>query len=211
MKEFFLTAGVVLTLLISTNAYSQDWGIGVRLGDPSGITIKKYMSSGNALEFSVGRTHLLYGRDYFNNRFDDDFDDWYDDNKYGYKDYEYRGHKVSTPIGFQFHYLIQKGISQLEDEDISGFEWYYGFGGQVRFQSYTYDYRYKLKGNSDWFYASGEKVTDLDIGADGVLGAEYTFKDIPISLFVDVTLFMEFFDDPFLFYVQGGIGGRYRF
>jgi len=193
-------------LTISIDTYGQDWGIGVKLGDPSGITIKRYMD-GKALELSVGRTHFFNKKGYYNNR----FNDWYGDKKFGYKDFQYLDYKSSAPIGLQLHYLIQKSLDKVADENISGLEWYFGFGGQVRFQNYTYDYRYKLEGSPDWLYATGEKVTDTDIGVDGVIGLEYTLKDAPISLFVETTLFMEVADNPFLFWFQGGIGGRYRF
>ncbi len=162
---------------------------------------------GKALEFSVGRTYMFSDKDYS----DKQFNDWYDSQKFNYTDFQYINYKSSAPIAFQFHYLIQKRINKVADENISGLEWYFGFGGQMRFQNYTYDYRYKLNGSADWFYTTGAKVTDLDIGADGVIGLEYTFKDVPISLFVDATLFMEIVDNPFLFWLQGGIGGRYRF
>jgi len=206
MKMKSLIIGIVTMLIISTNTYSQDWGIGLRLGNPSGITLKKYMA-GKAFELSVGRTHMFSRKDYYDNR----FNDWYDDKRFGYKDFQYLDYKTAAPIGIQLHYLIQKGINKVADEGISGLEWYFGFGGQIRFQSYTYDYRYKLEGHLEWIYTTGEKVTDLDIGVDGVIGLEYTFKDIPISLFIDATLFMEVIDNPFLFWFQGGIGGRYRF
>ena len=78
-------------------------------------------------------------------------------------------------------------------------------------QTYTFDYRYKLFGSPEWYYAEGDRVTDIDIGADGVIGLEYTFNKIPLSLFVDATLFMEIVDQPFRFWFQGGIGARYNF
>lgn len=206
MKVNAIAIGILIILITSINTYGQDWGVGIRLGDPSGVTLKKYME-GSAFELSIGRTHLFANTDYYNEQ----FDDWYVDNKFNYTDFQYIGYDASTPIGIQFHYLIQKEISRIGDERVSGLEWYYGFGGQVGFRSYTYDYRYKLESTADWFYAIGDEVTDLDIGVDGVIGLEYTFKDAPISLFTDVTLFMEVFDNPFLFWFQGGVGGRYRF
>lgn len=193
----------------SRSSYSSsgyDWGVGLRMGDPSGITVKRYMD-GEALEFSLGRTHMFFDNDYYDNR----FNDWYYDEGFGYTDFQYIGHKASSPIGLQFHYLIQKSINRLGDENVSGLDWYYGFGGQIRFQSYTYDYRYKLSGRNDWIYTTGERVTDVDLGVDGVIGLEYTLKDVPLSFFVDATLFMEIVDNPFQFWMQGGIGARYRF
>ena len=36
----------------------KSWGIGIRLGDPTGITIKKYFGTNKAIEFNVGRTNV---------------------------------------------------------------------------------------------------------------------------------------------------------
>ncbi len=192
--------------LISANTHGQEWGIGIRLGDPNGITIKKYME-GNALEFSIGRSHFFNGNGYYDNR----FNDWYNDMKFGYNDFQYVNYKTSVPIGFQLHYLIQKPITTIGDDDIRGLAWYYGYGGQLRYQSYTYSYRYKLGGNPEWIYTTGQRVTDIDIGGDGVIGLEYTFEEAPITVFIDITLFIEVIDNPLLFWFQSGIGGRYRF
>src|SRR5690606_3855269 len=131
--------------------------------------------------------------------------------KFGYSDFQYRGYSASTPIGVQVHYLFRKSINTVADEQISGLEWYYGFGGQFRYQTYTYDYRYKLSGDPNWYYEAGERVTDVDIGVDGVIGLEYTVEDAPVSVFLDATLFMEVLDDPFLFRMQAGVGARYNF
>ena len=57
---------------------------------------------------------------------------------------------------------------------------------------------------------SFELSGDVVVGG-GVIGLEYTFSKVPISLFLDGTLFMEIFDDPFLFRPQAGTGARFRF
>lgn len=202
--QWALVVCVLMWIAMSTRAQAQDWGVGIRLGDLSGITVKKHME-GKALELSIGRTHMFPGRYY-----EKHFDYWYKDKKYGYDDFRYIGYTNSTPIGIQFHYLIQKGIGQVLNESTSGLEWYYGFGGQLRYQTYTYRYWYKYPG-TDWIEENGEQVTDIDLGIDGVLGLEYTFSKAPISVFLDVTLFMEVIDNPFLFWGQGGLGARYRF
>ena len=190
-----------LFLACSIAGFSQK-GIGVRLGDPSGITFKTY-NGDNALEFSIGRTHLV-GKGFYN----DHFFKWYSDAAFGYKDYNLISSDISTPIGMHVHYLIHQDWFA---SDLDGLQWYYGFGGQFRFQSFSHSYRYKLEGNSSWFYAETKKVTDIDFGGDGVLGAEYEFKDVPVRVFIDLTLFMEIVDDPFRFWFQAGIGGRYMF
>ena len=188
----------------SSSSIDYNWGVGIRLGDPSGITLKKYLSDGVAFEVSIGRTRLIQRKHYYK----DNFDDWYDDNDYYYDDFEYQGHKASSPIGVQVHYLIQK---PLFENDVEGLYWYFGGGGQLSYRTYTYDYRYKLEGSSNWIYETGYTTRDIDFGVDGVIGAEYFMADIPLSFFADFTLFMELYDSPFLFYPNGGLGGRFNF
>jgi len=195
----------IAVLTLSITAHSQNMGIGIRLGDPSGLTLKKYMGS-NALEFSIGRTHLFYG----NGWYDSHFNGWYQDQHFGYNDFQYLDYKASVPIGMQVHYLINKNIYKIGTEDIKGLQWYFGFGGQFRFRNYHYDYRYKVTNSSDWVYTKGS-ITDLDLGPDGVIGLEYKFDNAPISVFADATLFMEVVDNPFLFWFEGGVGVRYNF
>lgn len=184
----------------------NNWGVGLRAGDPSGITVKKYTGN-NALEFSIGRSHWWSRGSWYNRR----FDDWYRDQNYNYQEFKYVGYKASAPLGMQLHYLFHRDITNIGDESISGLDWYFGFGGQFRMQQIAYDYRYKVQGDPNWYYVRGERFTDIDLGADGVIGLEYTFDQVPISVFLDVTLFMEIVDDPFIFWGQSGLGGRYNF
>lgn len=203
MRKLLLIV-LISVLFLTANAQTKDWGIGIRLGDPSGITIKKHIEN-NAFELSIGRTHTFSNKGFYDNK----FKDWHPD--INYTDIQYVGYNASTPLSFQLHYLIQKPINKVEDINTTGLFWYFGFGAQVRFQTYTFDYRYRLDGNNIWYRETGEKVTDYDVGPDGVIGMEYTFKETPISLFLDLTLFMEIVNDPFKFWFQGGVGVRYRF
>lgn len=189
------------TVLISTSAAAQDWGIGFRLGDPSGLTVKHYWSN-KAFEVSVGRTHFFTGDRFYRK----EYDRWYDRRDFNYDKHEYLAYGTSAPIAVQLHYLVQKPISKAE-----GLSWYYGFGAQLRMESYRFSYRYKLRNDNDWIYVYDEQVNSFDVGADGVLGLEYTFPKAPVSIFLDATLFMEVVDDPFYFSFQGGTGVRFRF
>ena len=190
--------------MITTRSDAQEFGVGIRLGDPTGITVKKHME-GKALELSFGRSRYFVGNYYKNH-----FSTWYKDTKFDYDEFEYVSEKRDFPIGFQFHYLIQKDINNLLDESVSGLQWYYGFGLQFRSQTFSYHYKYKIAGGP-WIYQHGEEVQDVDLGPDGVIGLEYTFPNTPVCIFTDLTLFMEILDDPFLFWMQGGIGARYMF
>ncbi|WMJ72169.1 hypothetical protein RCC89_03160 [Cytophagaceae bacterium ABcell3] len=202
MKKFLFSFFAIA--FFSGNAFAQDfWGLGLRAGDPTGITAKRYMGN-NALEINFGRTNMFYGRGWYDSR----FRDWYRDQDYHYlyRDIEYRGHRGTAPISLQVHYLFHHDFL-----DVPGLRWYYGVGGQFRFQSFRYNYRYRYHNSNQWHYVDGRRVTNIDLGVDGVLGMEYTFADFPVSVFLDGNLFMELFDNPFLFHMQVGLGGRYNF
>jgi hypothetical protein len=192
---------IVLFGLIPTASNAQNWGLGFRLGDPSGLTLKKYMRT-HAVELSVGRTHLFSRDRYYYDR----YDKWYLDQRFNYKEHQLLAHRVSSAIGVQLHYLVHH-----DDGLTAGLDWYYGFGAQLRMQRFRYDYRYKLEGNNDWFVVYDADVVETDLGLDGVLGVEYKFPDAPVAVFLDGTLFMELIDDPFIFRPQFGIGARYMF
>lgn len=198
MKKVF----VIILVLFSFHSIAQNNGIGFRLGDPSGITYKRYMGD-KALEISLGRTHVFYGNNWYYNR----FDVWYKNKEYYYDDLKYIAYNRSAPpLGLQVHYLFQKPINGTSSST-GTLDWYLGFGGQLSFQSYRYVYDYKVDGV---WYRTDDRVTDIDLGADGVIGLEYKFS-APFAIFLDFTLSMEIFDNPFLFWGQGGIGVRYNF
>ena len=186
--------------LLPAISFAQ-WGVGFRLGDPSGLTVKKYWS-GHAVEVSLGRTHLFSQSAYYNDR----YDNWYSDQRFDHSAHEYMGYRASPALGLQLHYLVQKDVKNAGELD-----WYYGFGGQIRSQQYYYNYRYKPGNGSDWVVVRDERVTEVDFGLDGVIGLEYNFTNAPVSIFTDATLFMELIDNPFAFRPQFGIGARFRF
>ena len=174
----------------------------MRLGDPSGISYKKY-SGDKALEFSVGRTYMIR-KSYYNHK----FYEWYPTTTLSYANYTLVKSNISLPIGMNLHYLVHEDWFA---HDFDGLQWYYGFGGQFRTQSYSHEYRYQVSGDPNWYYTETDKFTDIDIGADGVIGAEYEFREYPFRVYADLTLFMEVIDSPFNFDMQWGIGGRYMF
>ncbi len=56
--------------------------------------------------------------------------------------------------------------------DLDGLRWFYGYGGHIGF----YDGYY-----TTW----GENTNYTLIGIDGIIGLEYLFKDIPVSISLD--------------------------
>lgn len=205
MKKLFRGSLFIFSLFLAMHAtgQGQNLGVGVRLGDPSGLSVKKYFGNNKAFEVNLGRSHMFYSGSWYNKRFYDWYDDW--DHRYEYGDYQYIGYSRSFPLAIQMHYLIQNDIKQVRD-----LQWYWGVGGQFRFQTYHFDYRYRYPNSSIWFVGR-EKVTDIDFGLDGVIGLEYKIPSVPLSVFGDMNLFMEFVDNPFAFWLQGGVGLRYNF
>jgi hypothetical protein len=211
MKIHYSLVVSLFILILPISVFAQkgkssqpDFAAGVRLGDPSGISLKKYFNN-NAHELSIGRSYLFYGGPgYYDRRFDKWYKDWYRDYP-TYKEVHYVGYARSFPISFQLHYLFQKELKGVDN-----LKWYWGLGPQLRYQTYYLDYEYKLEGNPRWIRGR-ERVSDIDLGIDGVAGLEYQMADLPISFFGDVTVFMEVADNPFTFWLQGGIGVRYNF
>ncbi len=182
---------------------SYNWGIGLRLGEPSGLTVKRYFPGGNALEANIGRSSR-WGYEY-------DAEDFYRHNRYSDRDYyRFAGYESGASTALQVRYLWQKPIRSAE-----GLAWYVGLGGQARFTTvkYTYFYNDGRWDNDEWRWWDyvEERRTDMDLGLDGIVGLEYTLPRAPISLFADVNVFMEIVDRPLLMFGQGGIGARYNF
>jgi uncharacterized protein YraI len=189
----------------SGSSAAYKWGIGLRLGEPTGISAKKYNANNTAWEFNLGRASR-WGHHY-------DGDDFYKYSRYDDRDrYRYYGYDYRFTTALQVHYLWSKPINGLD-----GLNFYYGGGIQARFTPITYRYYYNEGGwrGDDWWkydhYYREDRVTDIDLGLDGVLGLEYMMKDIPLSFFLDVNLFVEIVDAPFVIYPQGGAGVRYNF
>lgn len=191
------TAGRSTTSASAAN--DRSWGIGLRLGDPLGLTAKKYLASGKALEFNLGSSGY-YGFDYR--------DDFYD--RDAFRDFDYLDYDRGNSISLQAHYLFQKDFPNAKD-----LQWYWGFGPQLRFKSYEYYYRFRNyygPGADDYVWEYGQKnVTNVDFGGDILIGLEYSIPGAPLSLFADANLFLEIFDNPFRFFGQGGVGIRYNF
>lgn len=179
----------------SGNTYQ--WGVGFRLGDPTGLSVKRFLGS-NAVEFNFGRTALTYDPEWRFKHYDN------------FDNYDYLDGRLRSALSFQLHYLKYKDI-----QDLPGLQWYYGFGGQLRALTADYYYQYRVYyglGGGDYRWERRwEKATDLDFGLDGVIGLDYTFPKAPVSVFVDMILFAEIVDNPFLFQLQGGAGIRYNF
>ncbi len=112
MKKSLLLVLFVLAT-ITVQAQSQNWAVGFRLGEPSGVNVRKYIGTNHAFDLNIGTYGGLYGT----NR-------------------EYRsGRYKSVGLAIQGHYLWR--TSDLFNR--SDFMAYYGFGGQINIRNYFPD------------------------------------------------------------------------
>jgi hypothetical protein len=188
----------VLSLTLLTicffSAHAQDRGIGLRAGAPMGITYKKYLPQNRAVEFGVGTLIPGWYSQYYENSFSD------------YKRYKgdhYLSHRINSTVYLQGRYLFQNDI-QIEGM-MGKLEWYWGIGGLLKFANIEYRSRNE---NEE---IRTDTRTDIDLGPEGILGLEYTFEDVPITIFGEFSLMMEFADRPLAFRGFSGVGARYNF
>lgn len=171
-----------------SGAQAKNWGLGLRLGDPTGLTVKKYQGDA-AWELNIGSSPNFGYYDY-EKRF------YYYDWSRGYKLLKYdRTFATSVQLHFLKHLPIADG---------GNLELYYGGGGQARFTQIQYWYEH----NGHWDI---DRRTYVDLGLDGKVGLEYSFKEVPFSIFVDATLYLELYYKPMWLTGMGGLGIRYNF
>jgi hypothetical protein len=159
----------------------------LRLGEPTGLSVKKYNTNNTAWEINLGRASR-WGHHY-------DKDDFYKYSKYSNTNYYYySGYAPGFTTALQIRYLWSKPLNGAE-----GLSFYYGGGIQTRFTPIRYQYYY-YDGNTDndWWkdgrYYREDRATDIDLGLDGILGLEYMMKDLPLSFFLDINMFVEIVD-----------------
>lgn len=113
MKKSVLSASLALLgwLILSTTASAQynNWSIGGRIGEPSGLNIRKYFGEKHAFDLNIGTYGGLYGT------------------KRSYRNGEYR----TVGLTIQGHYLWHTPLTKSES-----IRAYYGFGGQINNRRY---------------------------------------------------------------------------
>lgn len=180
-KSFF---ALLLALGFTTvNAQQKQWAIGLRLGEPTGLSVKKYFGKSNALDLSLGGWGYVYGG----------------------RNRAYRDGYRSGGVVLMANYLWQKPIKNAK-----GLQWYYGLGGQLSSTRYYYDYDWDKRGNINYNY-DGAYRNNVALGLTVPIGLEWFIPNSPISLFGDVTGYVELFPAPFWINLQGGLGGRFNF
>jgi hypothetical protein len=196
MKGKVWIAAAVIAVLMSTAADAQDRSLGLRLGYPLGITYKAYVQSNHAVELLLGTAPGGWNARYYENSFSK-----YHDFDHG----TYLSHHVKSTVYLQGRYLFQYNIPV--DGMEGKLEWYWGAGAMLKLANVEYKYRLSEPPTNNYY----KTVTDIDFGPEFMGGMEYTFEDVPITLFGEVSILMELVNRPLVFRGFAGVGGRLRF
>lgn len=192
-KEVFLLS---IALFLTVESFAQRQAFGLRVGDPVGITYKRYTQTNKSIEFIFGTASPNWRHNYYENSF----------SKYSeYDGYAYRSHKLSNPVYLQGRYLLHYHIPV--DGMEGKLEWYWGLGAMLKFCKVEYRYSDGPPDNS----VESDTRNTIDFGPDGIGGVEYTFEDIPLNVFGEVSLLIELADRPLTPQLFGAVGARFIF
>jgi hypothetical protein len=113
LMAIFLLGAAAKAASATEVGYGRRFGLGVVLGDPTGLTAKLWLSKTNALDFGLGFTNYGYG---FGAAC------YYDDQGFrhcrGYRD-------TSFNLDYLWQSTLVRGAAQLD--------WYIGLGGRIFF------------------------------------------------------------------------------
>lgn len=111
MKKTFVVIIVLVLCGTISQAQYNNWAVGFKLGEPTGINIRKYFNDDKAIDVTVGTYGGIYGniRDYRNGRY------------------------KNVGLTVQVRYLWHKSL--FNSEALKG---YYGFGGQLNSRRYYF-------------------------------------------------------------------------
>lgn len=186
---------VLLSFVLSFFAVAaQDQGIGLRIGDPTGVTYKKYLRNSKAIEFGLGSAGPAWHHNYYRNSFGD---------RDSFNDYRYRTHTVQSTVYLQGRYLLHNDINiqGMQGE----WDWYWGVGAVLKVARVKYFFD-----NDTPPFNETEIHNDIDFGPEGIAGMEYTFEGIPLTVFGEISLMLEIVDRVTIRPLSGA-GARYRF
>jgi hypothetical protein len=112
MKKTVLPILFFLLVTGSVQAQYQNWAVGFRVGEPSGVNVRKYFGTNHAFDVNIGTYGGLYG------------------NGRAYRAGRYK----SVGLAIQGHYLWHTELFNRPE-----FMGYYGFGGQINVRNYFPD------------------------------------------------------------------------
>jgi hypothetical protein len=187
-----------LLIFVSFSTYAQQHQLGVRLGDPYGITYKTPISDFFSVEAILGRgsqnSHQYYKRTFENDK--------------PVSSARYFSHQASGAFSFQARGIYEASFT--DDFNITEGELLVYTGLGVQFRSANVDFFYNTPNATPGTSELIEKRTNIDFGPEVFLGAAYYFEELPVSIFIEAGFLTEIVDRLHL-KAQGAIGVRYLF
>ncbi len=187
-----------LFILFPLLAFAQERGAGIRLGEPLSLTYKDFIEDYLSYEVMIGGAGVN-GSDYYRKVFE---------NNPPSSNAFYQGHSASRGVSLNFRMALHEDITDVFEITQGYLLGYGGAGVQIRTTNVDYTYLQSNPGSSETLMR--EERTNFDFGPEVFAGAEYYFDDTPISVFVEIGMFLELIDRINL-RGQGGIGVRYLF
>lgn len=191
-KAIFCVSVVLCFVTGFTLGQVRDQGIGLRLGDPVGITYKSYFANPMALEIVVGTSSANWHNNYYRKAFN---------SASRFDGFDYIDHQVNYTISLQGRLLWHQAVPANVEGRL---DWFYGFGVHIRSSDVEYSY-------FEQDIRRFDKKQNFDLGPEGVVGVEYELLDFPIVAFAEANLMAELIDNPFRFRLFGALGVRYAF
>ncbi len=177
-------------------------GIGIKVGDPVTLTYKFYANENFAIAIDAGSAasglYNKHHRERFGANVPESISAISDDVRYV-------RHEIINEYVLEGKLLYQSKADKL----FPGLQFYVGGGWQFRKVDITYFYFYELQ-----FRERETGEFDSNKIAQGPVvttGLEYAYFKLPISAFIEVSMFSDILDDPGWMRFQGGVGIRYVF
>ncbi len=179
-------------------ATAQEHSVGLRLGEPLAISYKLRIGM-MGYEVIAGRYGVPGSPSYFREVFKD-------------KDvFEGRYYLDHTPTSaFALHGRWLNHVS-IPVQTTRNFDWYWGFGGQLLISQIEYFYTNDPEATNGFNPDGNEKVTHFSLSPEVIIGLEYKFEKVPVSIFTDMAVAIEVFQKPFTPRLPVGMGIRYFF
>jgi len=199
MKPSFLIF-ILLPLFGFSFGSEKPYSIGLRLGEPMGITLQKHTNQ-NTWEINIASSILKEENAYYKR-----FENFCKDRHPFSTNFEYLDYGTSPRLSISGHYFLETRMPEVNNLFL-----YYGAGLQFRFHNYYYRYRYVIYGETDWIEPIKKNIPDFDFGTDLILGINYKPHDSRYIIYCEANVFIEFVDNPILGWGQAGLGVRYLF
>lgn len=185
-------------MLVSISSFGQQHQLGIKLGDPYGITYKTPINGKFSFEGVVGRGSRN-SRQYYRRTFENDRP---------VSSARYSNHQVSGAFSLQARGLYEESFS--EDFNISEGELTVYAGLGLQFRSVNIDYFYNTPNATENATELIESRSNIDFGPEILIGSTYYFENLPIATFVELGFLTEIADRLHL-KGQVAIGVRYLF